>query len=177
MASDQKHQLLIMRHAKSDWGAEYKIDFDRPLSKRGVKNADAMGGWLLGKRLVPDRVISSPATRAKQTVNLVLKRLGQEKESIIWDERIYEAGLGDLLNVVESHCKGANRILLVGHNPGLDRLVMYLAENQPPITASGKLMTTAAIAVFDYRDDGIVTIDKSALLVELKRPKELPGNG
>ncbi|NNE38073.1 MAG: histidine phosphatase family protein [Gammaproteobacteria bacterium] len=173
MASGQNHQLLIMRHAKSDWDAQYGRDFDRPLSKRGLNNVQAMAGWLSNQGLAPDKVVSSPATRAKQTSSLLLKSMELDKKNISWDERIYEAGLGDLLKVIEDHCEGVQRLLLVGHNPGLDSLVQYLAMQQPQTTLTGKLMTTAAIAVLDYGEGNISTDDGSAALVELMRPKEL----
>jgi phosphohistidine phosphatase len=174
MTSEQNHQLLIMRHAKSDWNVQYSRDFDRPLSKRGLSNAEMMGQWLSDSGLIPDRVVSSPARRAEQTSALVLKTMKLDQIKVIRDERIYEAGLGDLLKVIDEHREEAQRLLLVGHNPGMDSLVQYLAMNKPQTTLSGKLMTTAAIAVLDYGDGAISTNDRSATLVELMRPKELP---
>lgn len=173
MASGQNHQLLIMRHAKSDWDSDYGSDFDRPLSKRGLRDANSMAVWLMNNELLPDKIVSSPARRAEQTSSLLMKKAKMDEDSIIWDDRIYEAGLGDLLVVIDSHCAGARRLLIVGHNPGLDTLVMYLAKNNPELTSSGKLMTTAAIAVMDYEDGIISTDDGAAMLVELMRPKQL----
>jgi len=173
MASEKNHQLLIMRHAKSDWNTNYGSDFDRPLSKRGLRDANAMAVWLMDNELIPDKIVSSPARRAKQTSSLLMNGAKMDEHSIIWDGRIYEAGLGDLLEVIDSHCAGARRLLIVGHNPGLDSLVMYLAKNDPEFTSSGKLMTTAAIAVMDYEAGIISTNDGAAMLIELMRPKQL----
>jgi len=173
MASGQNRQLLIMRHAKSDWDADDGSDFDRPLSKRGIRNINAMSVWLMNNHLLPDKIVSSPARRAKQTSSLLMNGVKMDEHSIIWDEKIYEASLGDLLTVIDSHSEDVRRLLIVGHNPGLDRLVMYLAKNDPEFTSSGKLMTTAAIAVMDYGDGIISTQDRSAMLIDLMRPKEL----
>ncbi len=174
MTSEQNHQLLIMRHAKSDWGSAYNQDFDRPLNARGVKNAAAMAKWLGNNGLMPDLIVSSPARRAKQTATLVLDGMNLDPGVITWDERISEARLGDLLKVIDTYREGVLRMLLVGHNPGLDSLLQYLSKQQPQTTLSGKLMTTAAIAVLDYGADMISTQDGSGTLVELMRPKELP---
>jgi phosphohistidine phosphatase len=138
MTSEQNHQLLIMRHAKSDWGAEYAQDFDRPLNPRGIKSAKAMAKWLRNKGLTPDLIVSSPARRAEQTATLVLKGMNLDPAMITRDERIYEARPGDLLKVIDTYREGVLRMLLVGHNPGLDSLVQYLSKHQPQTALSGK---------------------------------------
>jgi phosphohistidine phosphatase len=173
MASGQNRQLLIMRHAKSDWDTDDGSDFDRPLSRRGIKDINAMAIWLENNHLLPDKIVSSPARRAKQTTSLLIKDAKLDKHLTVWDDKIYEAGLGDLLTVIDNHSEDVRRLLIVGHNPGLDNLVMYLAKNHPEFTSSGKLMTTAAIAVMDYGDGVISTEDGSAVLIDLMRPKEL----
>jgi phosphohistidine phosphatase len=173
MASGQNRQLLIMRHAKSDWDANDGSDFDRPLSKRGIKDINAMAIWLVNNHLLPDKIVSSPARRAKQTTSLLMKDAKLDDHLRIWDDKIYEAGLGDLLTVIDSYSDDVRRLLIVGHNPGLDSLVMYLARNDPEFTSSGKLMTTAAIAVMDYGDGIISAEDGSAVLIDLMRPKDV----
>lgn len=166
------HILLIMRHAKSDWSANVD-DFDRPLSKRGYKDAKKMGTWLKQQKLVPDLIVSSPATRTKQTISIVCDQLGKNAPETIWDDRIYETGLHDLLQVVTEHGKNARCMLLTGHNPGLDHLVDYLVKDEPPRSATGKLMTTAAIAILDYGNAGINGKKQSARLLQVARPKEI----
>lgn len=163
--------LLVMRHAKSDWSTN-ESDFDRPLNKRGLKDARRMGQWLKQQNIVPDRLVSSPALRTTETVKIVCKQLGINNEDIIWDDRIYEADLDDLLQVVAEHGKNANRLMLTGHNPGLDSLVNYLTSDEPQYTASGKLMTTAAIAAIDFRD-GFNNKKGSGRMVMMARPKEI----
>jgi len=161
-----------MRHAKSDWSANVD-DFDRPLTRRGLKSAKKMGAWLKQEALIPDLVVSSPANRAKQTTLIVCDQLKKNADKVIWDKRIYETDLKDLLKVVSDHGHKANCLLLTGHNPGLDHLVNYLSKDEPQPNRAGKLMTTAAIAILDYGDTGIIGKQNSAKLLQLVRPKEL----
>lgn len=164
--------LLIMRHAKSDWTANL-ADFDRPLNRRGLKDAKKMGIWLKKQKFCPELVISSPAQRTRQTIEIVCRQLGKDNTDIVWDERIYEASLNDLLKVVSKHGKNAGCLLLVGHNPGLDHLVNHLSKDPVPHNAGGKLMTTAAIAVLEFGKAGISVRQGSGRLMNLARPKEL----
>jgi phosphohistidine phosphatase len=167
-----KQTLLIMRHAKSDWSANME-DFDRPLNQRGLRDAAKMGKWLRKKKILPDRIVSSPASRAKQTIEIVCEQLGKHAPAITWDERIYEARLDDLLKVISEHGKNTKCLLLTGHNPGLDHLVNHLARDNPPHSETGKLMTTAAIAMLEFGEEGISDKQGSGKVVKLVRPKEM----
>jgi phosphohistidine phosphatase len=162
-----------MRHAKSDWLTAASADFDRQLSSRGKRDGARMGEWLQSQQLIPDCFISSPAKRAKQTSKLVAKEIGVTIDAIIWRKTVYEASLQDLLKVVETYSPTATSMLLVGHNPGLDDLLCYLASEPPILTSTGKLMTTAAIAVLNFGDKAISSNPQSAALDVLIRPKEL----
>jgi len=139
-----------MRHVRSDWTSDTKNDFGRPLSSRGKRDAPRTGQWLSDKRLIPDTFLSSPALRAKQTAILVAKNLDFHEKDLSWDDRIYEALLQELLAVIDEALYLADSIMLVGHNPGLDSLLTYLSIGPLKLNANGKLMTTAAVAVFDY---------------------------
>jgi phosphohistidine phosphatase len=167
------HTLLIMRHAKSDWDSKADNDFDRPLNQRGQKDASKMGAWLKEQNIIPDRIVSSPALRAKQTILNVCKKLDKDISEIIWDERIYEARLDDLLQVITDHGSDVKSMLLTGHNPGLDHLLNHLLKERPPLTESGKLMTTAAIAMLEFGEEKINGKRQAAKLLLLARPKEI----
>lgn len=169
----EKHKLIVMRHAKSDWTTNAGSDFDRPLAKRGIRDAPKMGRWLSEKGLVPDLIISSPALRAKQTALAVAEKLAIAEEKIVWERDIYEASLAELIEVVDDHSTLAGVQLLVGHNPGLDYLVEHLSSQQPQYDRKGKLMTTAAVAVLDFGAGPISSKNGSASLEILMRPKEL----
>ena len=162
-----------MRHAKSDWASGNVSDFDRPLAERGSKDANRMGSWLAEQDLSPDIIIASPAVRAKQTALIVAEHLKKNEHNIIWDDDIYEAALSDLIRVIDRHSAGQSRVLIIGHNPGLDNLLCYLSDNEPELTTSGKLLTTSAVAVLEFEGVQIDTTDHAAQLAVLMRPKQL----
>ncbi|PXW82561.1 phosphohistidine phosphatase SixA [Nitrosomonas sp. Nm84] len=168
----QKHQLIIMRHAKSDWSEGNGSDFERPLTARGKKAAKQMGKWLKHRYRI-DRIICSPALRTKQTCQLVAEQLRLSQNHIRWESAIYDASLNDLVSVIKKYSENIRTLLLIGHNPGLDQLLCYLSRDPPPVTSMGKLLTTAAIAVLDYGDTGITVQPNYACLQCLVRPKEL----
>lgn len=166
--------LLIMRHAKSDWDTGALSDLDRPLSKRGKRDAPRMGCWLLENRLIPDWIVSSPALRAKETVLEVCKALGIKQGEIHWERAIYEAELKSLLGVLE-RCPGDRKLtLLVGHNPGLEELLQYLTEGAAAVSMREKRMPTAAIAHLELPDEWRGLKRGSGKLNTLMRPKSLP---
>lgn len=111
--------LLLLRHGKSDWH-EGEADFDRRLAKRGRQSAVLMGEYLEEHDLIPDAIVSSPAARALSTAEIIQEAL--DDIELIEDERIYEASLDSLLEVVQSLPDEYSRVLLVGHNPGFEEL-------------------------------------------------------
>jgi phosphohistidine phosphatase len=166
-------RLIIMRHAKSDWSTGASGDFDRPLASRGERDGVRMGKWLMEQQLIPNCFVSSPARRARETSDLVAEELEIPVADIIWAEQIYAASLEELLGVVEAYSSDVSCLLLVGHNPGLDELLCYLALEQPTPTLKGKLMTTASAAVLNFGRKAISVRPNSATLDILVRPKEL----
>lgn len=168
-----RRELLLLRHAKSDWDSGSLTDFARPLAKRGRNDAPKVGSWLYREGLVPDHVVSSPAERARQTALKVCKRLDLKKNRIVWEARLYEAGVPELLGVL-ANCPGeAATVLLIGHNPGLEDLVRHLAGEDLEIPADGKLMPTATVARFEMPDDWRQLDPGSAHLVSMTRPRGL----
>lgn len=167
-------QLLIMRHAKSAWDTDARTDFERPLAKRGKKDAPRVGRWLRQRGLVPDLVVSSPARRAKQTALEVCKELGLAKARVKWELSIYEGDTDGLLNVLESCPADASTVLLVGHNPGLEMLITYLCGCDIAMSADSKLMPTAAVAQLEMPKDWGRLQSETARLVSIVRPRSLP---
>ena len=168
----KKSLLILMRHAKSDWPENLRRDFDRPLAARGEKDAPRMGKWLRKNGLIPDLVVSSPAQRARATAELVVEKLRIRRKRVIFDDRIYEAGLRQLLTVLAAHAPGSDTLLLVGHNPGLEELITHLASEAPPLDGRGKFMTTAAVAVLEF-NGAIGARPGSGRVQQLVRPREL----
>jgi phosphohistidine phosphatase len=169
----QEHKLLLMRHAKSVESAESGKDFDRSLAPQGAEATKTIGKWLKKNSYRPDRVICSPALRTKQTCQLLLEVLGIAEHDVIWVTEVYNASLNDLLFIVDKHGKGVCTLLIIGHNPGLDQLLCYLSKDPPPVNVSGKLLTTAALAIFDYGSEAISTKTRNERLQSLIRPKEI----
>lgn len=168
-----KYQLIIMRHAKSDWSEAGRSDFDRPLTNRGIKAAKQMGKWLKHKQFRLDRILCSPALRAKQTCHRVVNELSLPETEVYLEPTIYDASCNDLIALVKQYSKGIHTLLIIGHNPGLDQLLCNLSQDPPPVDYSGKLLTTAALAVLDYGNSAISVNAHEAQLRYLIRPKEL----
>ncbi len=146
MHAHEGRELLILRHAKSDWDAGAASDFDRPLTRRGKHDAPKIGAWLRQEGLVPDHVVSSPARRARQTALRVCKALEIGKGQVDWDPQIYEGSLTGLLEVLGRCPPDAPRVLLIGHNPGLETLVQHLSGAALTLPDDGKLLPTGALA-------------------------------
>lgn len=166
-------ELLILRHAKSDWDTGARTDFERPLAKRGRKAAPRVGRWLNEKGLVPDYVVSSPAERAKQTVMLACEQMGIAAEDIHWDSRIYHSSSGMLLNVLNESPPDAQRVLIAGHNPGLEMLLQYLVVEDIPRQPDYKLMPTAAVAHLEILSSWRDLEGGLAKLISLTRARSL----
>lgn len=168
-----RRELLILRHAKSDWKGETADDFDRPLAKRGKKDAPLIGAWLYREGLVPDAVVSSPAERARETALKVCKGIDFKKNAIVWDDAIYEAGLSALLGVLARCPSDAANVLLIGHNPGLEELTRHLTGGDLDEPVDGKLLPTGALARLEMPDDWDRLDAGCAVLLSITRPKQL----
>ncbi|MCP4125713.1 MAG: histidine phosphatase family protein [Gammaproteobacteria bacterium] len=138
-------ELMLLRHGKSDWST-MAGDFERPLTRRGKRGAKGAGEWLSRIKSIPDHIVSSPARRAWGTARRAAAKMDLGREIIVRDERIYAADVSDLLLVLRGCPDQARRVMLVGHNPGLEDLVEYLADEMVEIPVDGKLMPTATIA-------------------------------
>ncbi len=153
-----------MRHAKSDWQSGADSDFDRPLNKRGRRAAADMGAIARQKFPPPDRVVSSPALRARQTVERLFLQTGWRLDRLRFDERLYLAGVEQLKQITAEH-GDCDTLMLVGHNPGLEDYLVELVGDDIERTRKGKLFTTANLAVIEP------AADRSARLLELIRPR------
>ena len=157
-----------MRHAKSAWDTG-AADFDRPLNGRGIDAAERMADWLGDEGRCPDQIVSSGALRARSTIQPVIDACGIDQANVTIDDDLYHAGIDQWLDRLR--ILTANRVLICGHNPGLDDLVIELLGRVPRLTRSGKLMTTAAIAHLQTSGDWQSLQPAQATLVVLKRPR------
>jgi len=121
-----KH-LTLIRHAKSSRDNPRQPDHLRPLNPRGFRDAPAMGRYLDATfRFAPDTIVSSPATRAITTARLIAEAIGFSEWSLHQDERIYEAPVSSLVEVLHDQSDVHNHVCLVGHNPGMENLTNWL---------------------------------------------------
>jgi phosphohistidine phosphatase len=128
-------RLFLIRHAKSSWDYPDLDDFDRPLNKRGKRDAPEMAERLNIKGLMPDRIVSSPAKRAKKTAVQMAKGTGYSKGSIVYDRVLYHGTIKSYVDVIEKNFKDVDVLFLVGHNYTLTDLAESLSgiflENIP----------------------------------------------
>lgn len=137
--------LLLLRHAKSSWDNPSLRDFDRPLSPRGYRDAPRIGKELKRRGQMPDLVLSSPATRARQTIEAVLDAAGADITPQ-FDESIYAASSAELMRLVRRLPDQHSVVMLVGHNPGFEDLLSRL-------TGSYEHMPTASLACIELKSD------------------------
>lgn len=121
-------ELILLRHAEAQAAEKSGDDRERALSPRGEEEARAAGSWLAAHGVVPDRVLCSPARRTVQTAQLVLEQL-EGAPAAMEAAEIYEATPGELLALLDQY-EDARVVMLVGHNPGIERLVALLVEGR-----------------------------------------------
>src|SRR3979490_3560437 len=144
-------RILLLRHAKSAWSDPGASDYERPLNRRGQDAARRIGPYLDRHRLVPEYVLCSTATRARETWDLVAAEIPAAPPPY-YDERLYNAAPGSILDVLRQASPAIKSLLLVGHNPGLQELSTLLI-------ASGDLddrdrthdkLRASSLVVFDF---------------------------
>lgn len=167
MSVGQCRRLVLMRHAKSDWGDNSLSDHDRPLNRRGMEDAPSMAQWIEENDLIPDQIICSSAKRTRETVELMLQVWAQEPT---WssEESLYLAAPDTIVSTIRSGFSGANTLMIVAHNPGMAYLASMLA-------GKGVDMPTAAIAVFEVTNAQWCDFDSGTALqlTHFMRPKAL----
>lgn len=135
-----EHTLILLRHAKSDWSG-HEDDYDRPLAKRGRRQAPEAGRWLAANVDSIDLAVVSTAKRARTTRDLASGEL-DEPPKTRHDDHAYAASVDELLDIVRSLDEALNTVVLVGHNPGLEDLAGALTAGRVP-------MPTSALAVIE----------------------------
>ncbi len=158
-------QLLIMRHAKSDWNNSAQSDFERPLNERGRKSAPYMGQQLSKLGLVPDLIITSTAVRAQETCDAVAEACKIGEEKIDRNRDLYDGYIEEVRDVIKNTDDSINRLMIIGHNPTWTNLVTHFADTYSE-------MKTAEICVLEFPGDKWKDISKkSCKLVKKMIPK------
>ncbi len=145
MVANAARKLVLLRHAKSAWPDV--PDHERPLARRGRRDAPAMGRWLRAAGYLPDLVLCSTARRARETWQLAQAELGATPPAS-FDGRVYEASATQLLDLIRRAPPAARTLLIVGHDPAVPELALMLAATTPPAPA-GTESGSAPVAVLD----------------------------
>ena len=158
--------LTLVRHAKSDWSDTSLSDRDRPLNRRGERDAPDMGKRIVGHGIRPSLIVSSPAVRAWTTAKIVAREIGYPLEFLQRDDSLYLASLDDLLDVVVAQDDGFNSLMVVGHNPGMTDFANFL---QPGLT--NNLPTAGVVSVNIDQDHWGLHAQPATELVAWDYPK------
>jgi phosphohistidine phosphatase len=119
-------KLVLVRHAKSDWGKEHLKDIDRHLNERGYDDAYFMSDWYMQHNPMPEALVCSPATRAISTAFIFARAFGVKEADVQIKEGIYESGASRLKEVISQFSDEYASVMLFGHNPGLTDLLNEL---------------------------------------------------
>ena len=162
--------LTIFRHAKSSWSHPELSDHDRPLNRRGERDAPVMGERLQAAGIRPSLIVSSSAARAWSTAKTVAQAISYPIEFLHREPDLYHAGVNSLFDIVASQDDGFNSIMIVGHNPGLTDLANSLV---PGLTSN--IPTAGFVSVELDCDSWDLRTANSAKLLEYDYPKKLAG--
>jgi phosphohistidine phosphatase len=169
-------RLTLLRHAKSGWDDPVSRDFDRPLNERGKRASEVIGRWLRDHKIHFDMIVGSPAVRVVETIDHVAIGYG-ETMAPVWDKRAYLASASSLLEIVHEAPEASEHILLVGHNPGLEDLVLMLVPDMAGDDARDAIeekYPTASLAEIDFDVAHWADIKSgSGKLSYFKRPRDI----
>ena len=122
-------KLYIIRHGKSSWDFPHLKDIDRPLKKRGIKDAHLMGKLFKNKHIQPELIVSSPAVRAHEAAKIIAGEIGYPETKIAENDRLYFSGVSGILDVVKRTADDVNSLFIFGHNPDFTSLANCFSEN------------------------------------------------
>lgn len=159
--------LTLVRHAKSSWKDSQLSDRERPLNKRGKRDAPVMGRRIADSGIRPSLILSSPATRAWATAKIIATELSYPREFLQRENSLYLASVDDILGVLVQQEREFNNLMLVGHNPGLTSFANYLV---PGVT--NNLPTAGVVAVSFEQDDWNLFDRPSIELLTYDYPKK-----
>jgi phosphohistidine phosphatase len=171
-------RLVTFRHAKSGWDQPARRDFDRALNDRGKRAARVMGEHMRAAGMTFDFVIASPAVRVVETLDAMIEGYGEIAQPH-WDRRVYLATPETLLEVVQDAPDEAGTLMLAGHNPSIEELVLLLStdEGEEEIAARGSIeekYPTASIAELRFDVERWADVDEGGgHLVRFVRPRDL----
>jgi phosphohistidine phosphatase len=174
---DDLKTLTILRHAKSGWDVQVERDFDRPINKRGARGAEIIGQWLKRQKLPVDRIVASPAVRVTETLDIFQPAAGLDAIEPHWDRRIYLASAATLIDVIRDTGHDADNLLISGHNPGLEDLILMLVPESDGDALRAKVeekLPTSALARLELDIGDWHDLDTGmARFTDFIRPRDL----
>ena len=186
MAEGPGGKLILLRHAKSAWPDV--PDHERPLARRGIRDAPVMGRWLRTNGHIPDQVLCSTARRARETWQLVQTELGATPP-VAFSDGVYQSSARQLLDLIR-RTGATGALLVVGHDPAVPQLALKLADANTTAPASsvneagpsvmiGRLRTkfpTAAIAIIEFTGSWDQLGPETARLTRFVTPRDIPAS-
>ena len=155
--------LYLVRHAKSSWSNLSLDDFDRPLNKRGKRDAPMMAKRMLSQGIAPSLLLSSPAKRAMKTCKVFAKELDYSKQRIETDMGLYHASSQEILNIIRGKNDALDSIMVFGHNPGFTDLSNALTgENILNVPTCGIVAVNFSVASWSdlaYEEGQLIFFD------------------
>jgi phosphohistidine phosphatase len=161
-------ELVLIRHTKSSWKELGMRDFDRPLKKDRISDADVVFKELNRLKLSPDKILCSPAVRTKQTAEIFCTQTGYNFNSIEFDMRLYESSAEEYLEVIHEQEKVVNTLVVFGHNPSVTILAGLFVQN-----AIYNLPTTGVVWLSFESEDWKISRNTPSLLKHFITPKAL----
>ncbi len=173
--------LTILRHAKSSWDQPMVRDYDRKINARGAAGAALVGQhWRALNRAAPVQILASPAVRVAETLAIFLPAAGLDHLAIGWDRRLYLASSVTIMDVVRDMADPGAHVLVAGHNPGLEDLVLTMVpdasddpDEQARRAAVEQKLPTATLAELNFAGDIWRDAAAPARLSLLIRPRDL----
>ena len=170
-------ELILLRHAKSSWEDPTLRDFDRPLNDRGRRDAPRIGEELRWLGLIPDLILCSTARRTLQTLEAV-KQFAPSSDRTHRTDALYLAEADGVRAIIRDRAKSHRRVLVIGHNPGLEELALFLADpatsDQTALARLAEKFPTGAFAAFAVAETAWARLeDEQAQLKRFVRPRDL----
>lgn len=170
-------RLILLRHAKSSWSHEDLRDFDRPLNKRGRRDAVAMGHYIHEHGLRPDTVLCSGALRTRETAAGIINSFDKRPE-IETHDGLYLAAPSTIIKYCQNAPVAANTLMVIAHNPGMQDTVITLADAtaapKPTLASISAKFPTAALAVLEFQISSWTALRRQAgALIDYQTPKQI----
>lgn len=153
-----KH-ILVLRHAKSSWEFSGLSDFERPLAKRGKNDAPLVGKFLKKNHIIPRHIVSSPARRTTETIQLVCNEANIDISTVQWNEGLYFSNVSDYIKAIRHTSEEEEVMMLVGHNPLVEHLISALCGKGESVCVQ---MPTAALACIECYSENWKDIGEGA---------------